>query len=41
MKSNVNMVDNMVLRAIFHIDKLDKDTNSFSMSQRMIFMAFS
>ncbi|GKD41889.1 nucleolar protein 56-like protein, partial [Tanacetum coccineum] len=33
-KFNVNCVDNMVIQAIFLLDTLDKDVNSFSMSVR-------
>ncbi|GKE30399.1 nucleolar protein 56-like protein [Tanacetum coccineum] len=33
-KFNVNRVDNMVIQAIFLLDTLDKDVNSFSMSVR-------
>ncbi|KAE8736303.1 Nucleolar protein 56 [Hibiscus syriacus] len=39
-KFNVNRVDNMVIQAIFLLDTLDKDINSFSM-RGMILMAFS
>ncbi|AQK95453.1 hypothetical protein ZEAMMB73_Zm00001d011009 [Zea mays] len=31
MKFNVNRVDNMVIQAIFLLDMLNKDINSFSM----------
>jgi len=33
-KFNVNRVDNMVIQAIFLLDTLDKDVNSFSMRVR-------
>ena len=33
-KFNVNRVDNMVIQAIFLLDTLDKDINSFSMRVR-------
>ncbi|KAK6153970.1 hypothetical protein DH2020_013609 [Rehmannia glutinosa] len=38
-KFNVNRVDNMVIQAIFILDTLDKDVNSFSM-RRMVLLAF-
>lgn len=34
-KFNVNRVDNMVIQAIFLLDTLDKDVNSFSMRVRL------
>lgn len=37
MKFNVNRVDNMVIQAIFLLDTLDKDINSFSMRVRSVF----
>jgi len=33
-KFNVNRVDNMVIQAIFLLDTLDKDVNSFAMRVR-------
>ena len=36
MKFNVNRVDNMVIQAIFLLDTLDKDINSFSMRVRSV-----
>lgn len=36
MKFNVNRVDNMVIQAIFLLDTLDKDINSFSMRVRFV-----
>lgn len=36
MKFNVNRVDNMVIQAIFLLDTLDKDVNSFSMRVRLV-----
>jgi RNA processing factor Prp31 len=35
-KFNVNRVDNMVIQAIFLLDTLDKDVNSFSMRVRSV-----
>lgn len=35
-KFNVNRVDNMVIQAIFLLDTLDKDINSFSMRVRLV-----
>lgn len=35
-KFNVNRVDNMVIQAIFLLDTLDKDVNSFSMRVRFV-----
>ena len=35
-KFNVNRVDNMVIQAIFLLDTLDKDINSFSMRVRFV-----
>ena len=35
-KFNVNRVDNMVIQAIFLLDTLDKDVNSFSMRVRLV-----
>lgn len=35
-KFNVNRVDNMVIQAIFLLDTLDKDINSFSMRVRCV-----
>jgi len=35
-KFNVNRVDNMVIQAIFLLDTLDKDINSFSMRVRSV-----
>lgn len=35
-KFNVNRVDNMVIQAIFLLDTLDKDINSFSMRVRYL-----
>ncbi|KVH98133.1 NOP5, N-terminal [Cynara cardunculus var. scolymus] len=39
-KFNVNRVDNMVIQAIFLLDTLDKDVNSFSMRVRSVHSAF-
>lgn len=36
-KFNVNRVDNMVIQAIFILDTLDKDVNSFSMRVRLVY----
>lgn len=36
-KFNMNRVDNMVIQAIFLLDTLDKDTNSFAMRVRFVF----
>jgi len=35
-KFNVNRVDNMVIQAIFMLDTLDKDINSFAMRVRFV-----
>lgn len=35
-KFNVNRVDNMVIQAIFLLDTLDKDINTFSMRVRLV-----
>ena len=35
-KFNVNRVDNMVIQAIFLLDTLDKDVNSFAMRVRFV-----
>jgi len=40
-KFNVNRVDNMVIQAIFLLDTLDKDINSFSMRVRKRHSSFS
>ena len=37
-KFNVNRVDNMVIQAIFLLDTLDKDINSFAMRVRFVFI---
>ena len=39
-KFNVNRVDNMVIQAIFLLDTLDKDINSFSMRVRCVLFLF-
>jgi len=39
-KFNVNRVDNMVIQAIFMLDTLDKDINSFAMRVRFVFLLF-
>lgn len=39
-KFNVNRVDNMVIQAIFLLDTLDKDINSFSMRVRFVVLYF-
>jgi nucleolar protein 56 len=41
MKFNVNRVDNMVIQAIFLLDMLNKDINSFSMRVRFVSVACS
>ncbi|CAN8259569.1 unnamed protein product [Cochlearia groenlandica] len=39
-KFNVNRVDNMVIQAIFLLDTLDKDINSFAMRVRFVLVMF-
>ena len=39
-KFNVNRVDNMVIQAIFLLDTLDKDINSFAMRVRFALLLF-